>query len=70
MNYLFEWFHIYFIHFTALVAFFISTTVTVKGLPKLKEIQPMLLSSVILSSLVAVFSSHAHHHYLDHFLGK
>ena len=68
LHYFYEWLHIYSIHFGALVALGLVTTVYVRGLPEPKEICGLLKSAVALGAIIAVFSSHAHAHYLSHFV--
>jgi hypothetical protein len=70
LTYFSEWGHVYLIHFGAWVAFAFGATVHKNGLPQPKQIPKLLLSAVILASVVAVFSSHSHAHYISHFVKK
>lgn len=69
-EYFLQWGHAYLLHFGAWISFSIGATVAKSGLPKPKDIPMILLSSVILAAVVAIFSSHAHTHYLSHFIKK
>lgn len=68
MQYIYEWGHLYLMHFGAWISFAIGASVIKDGIPKLEDIPMMLLSSAVLGSIVAIFSSHAHH--VGQFLGK
>jgi hypothetical protein len=69
-DYIVQWGHTYLVHFGAWIGFAIGVHTTKFGLPHPKQIPMIVLSSVILASLVAIFSSSAHNHYLSHFSVK
>lgn len=64
-TYLIQWFHLYIIHFSAWITFAIGAHVVKNGVPILQKSMNILLSSIFLASIVALFSSHAHNHYLQ-----
>jgi glucose uptake protein GlcU len=65
--YFIEWGHTYLVHLGAWVGFAIGVHTTKFGLPHPKQIPTITLSALILAAIVAIFSSHAHNHYLAHF---
>jgi hypothetical protein len=69
-HYLIEWGHTYMMHFGAWVSFAFGAQVTKKGLPEPKEVKSLLVSAIVMAAVVAVFSSHSHNHFLQHFSSK
>ena len=69
-SYLLQWTHLYLIHVGAWVSFAFGAQVTKNGLPDPRKVPSMLLSAVILAAVVAIFSSHSHTHFLQHFASK
>ena len=70
ISYFSEWGHIYVVHFGAWVTFLLAATAHRKGTPKPEKIPRMLLATIVLASIAAIFSSHSHAHYLSHFTKK
>jgi hypothetical protein len=70
VEYVLEWAHHYVVHFGVWVSFALGAQVTKNGIPEPKSIKSLLISAVVLSSIVSLFSSHSHMHYLSHFIGK
>lgn len=65
-SYLIEWGHMYYVHFGGWVTFMIAASVHRDGIDSIstKTVGKIMVLSVIAS----MFSSHAHSHYLDHFV--
>ncbi len=68
LPYLIEWGHTYLVHFGSWMTFAFAATVTKKGLPQPKDVLGIVQSAVAMAAIVAIFSSHAHSHYLNHFV--
>jgi hypothetical protein len=61
--YLLLWSHYYFVHFCALVAFCITSTVVKSGIPEFKTIPRLLCAAMVISLVIGFFSSCGHTHY-------
>jgi hypothetical protein len=59
-----QWFHLYIVHFGALMSFCLAANVTKNGLPLVSAIPQLVCSSAALSAIIAIFSSGSHSHYI------
>lgn len=69
-EYLIQWAHMYIVHFGIWVTFMFGITMHSNGIPHLKELPDMFKTSMILSAILSIFSSHSHHHFMTHLAGK
>lgn len=66
MNYFTDWAHIYMVHFGMWISFMIAASVHKNGVQEMPD--KLIYRAMILSAFVAIFSSHAHNHYMQHFV--
>jgi hypothetical protein len=62
-SYLINWFHAYLVHFGVWVSLISGSSLYQKGLPEMKRLPNMFKTVLILSAVLAIFSSHSHVHY-------
>jgi len=64
MNYLISWLHLYTIHTGAWISACFICELTKHGIPRKWQVGSLLSSAIRVSLILALFSSHAHNHYL------
>jgi hypothetical protein len=71
IHYLLEWGHMYLVHVGALTSAFAIGSIYKEGLPYIEgyELIETMIRALCSAALIAIFSSHAHSHYLSHFTG-
>ena len=71
LEYLAHWGHLYLVHLGVWISALTGVAVSKNGIPLKPHDTLDLLKSVLLLALVmAMFSSHAHSHYIQHFIPK
>jgi hypothetical protein len=68
LHYLVEWGHIYLIHVGVLTGLLMIDNVRREGLPFPNKM--LIFKPLVWALILAVFSSHSHAHYLNHFVSK
>lgn len=66
LHYLVEWLHIYAIHTGALTGLLMIDNVRKEGLPLPSK--ALVIKPLVWAMILAIFSSHAHAHYMSHFV--
>jgi len=69
-DYFVQWGHAYLVHFGAWVSLALAAMLHKNGIPEPKKLPSIILSAVLLAAFAAIFSSHSHAHYLQHFVKK
>jgi hypothetical protein len=68
LSYLTEWGHIYLMHVCALTGILMLDNIRKEGLPFPSK--ALVIKPLVWALILAAFSSHAHTHYLSHFVSK
>ncbi len=69
-HYFLSWMHAYITHFGMWMSLISGFAIYKDGLPKVKKMWPMFQSILVLSAVMAAFSSHSQTHMIEHFLSK
>jgi hypothetical protein len=65
MNYLEHWASLYVVHLGVWVTFGFICSIHKNGLPEVKKLPSLFKSAIVVSLVLAIFSSHSHTHYLE-----
>jgi hypothetical protein len=69
IDYLIIWGHMYLIHVSAWTSLIMLNEIYQNGVPKPIKALKLLARSAFVAAVLGLFSSHAHSHYLSHFVG-
>jgi hypothetical protein len=69
IHYFHQWLDLYIVHIGGWISLGFAASLHKNGIPKSRQIRPLLLSAIKLSLILALFSSHAHNHWMN-ILGK